>query len=92
MQVVLAQHVSESGRIGTAISIAQMCNAAMRSIAPAIFSSFFSISLERQLAGGNLVFYVLMGLNLLAICLSHLLPPRIVSKSGQDPQQHLGQS
>ena len=92
MQVVLAQHVSESGRIATAISIAQMCNSAMRSIAPALFSSFFSISLQRQLAGGNLVFYVLMGLNLLAMCLSHHIPPRVISKSEQDSQQHLGQS
>ena len=92
MSVVLAQHVSESGRVGTAISIAQMCNAAMRSIAPALFSSLFSISLQRQLAGGNLVYYVLMGLNLLAICLSHFLPPRIISKSEQNSQQYLGQS
>jgi hypothetical protein len=92
MQVVLAQHVSESGRIGTAISIAQMCNAAMRSIAPTLFSSLFSISLQRQLAGGNLVFYVLMGLNLLAIYLSHFLPLRIISKLGQDSQQDYGQS
>ena len=92
MQVILVQHVSESGRVATAISVAQMCNAAMRSIAPALFSSFFSISLQRQLAGGNLVFYVLMGLNLLAICLSHSVPRRIVSKSGQDSQQHLEQS
>jgi hypothetical protein len=92
MQVILAQHVSESGRIGTAIGVAQMCNAGIRSIAPALFSSFFSISLQRHLAGGNLVFYVLMGLNLLAICLSHLLPPRIISKSEQDSQQHHGQS
>jgi hypothetical protein len=87
MQVVLAQHVSESGRIGTAIGIAQMCNAGVRSIAPAFFSSLFSISLQRQLAGGNLVFYVLMGLHLLAIYLSHFLPPRIISKSEQESQQ-----
>ena len=92
MEVVLAQHVSASGRIATAMSIAQMCNSAMRSIAPALFSSLFSISLQRQLAGGNLVFYVLMGLNLLAICLSHFLPQCIISKSRQGSQQHLGQS
>jgi hypothetical protein len=80
MAVVLVHYVSESGCVGTAISIAQMSNAAMRSIAPALFSSLFSISLKLQLAGGNLVFYVLMGLNLLAICLLHFLPPRIISK------------
>ena len=92
MEVILAQHVSASGRVGTAMSIAQMCNSAMRSIAPALFSSLFSISLQRQLAGGNLVFYVLMGLNLLAICLSHFLPQHIISKSERGSQQHIGQS
>ena len=84
MEVILAQHVSESGRVGTAMSVAQMCNSAMRSFAPALFSSLFSISLQRQLAGGNLVFYVLMGLNFPVMCLSHLLPPHIISKSEQD--------
>ena len=90
IQVVLAQHVSESGRVGTAISIAQMFNAAMRSIAPALFSSLYSISLQQQFAGGNLVFCLMMGLNLLAICLTNFLPPHITSKSGQDSQQHHG--
>ena len=91
VEVILAQHVSASGRIGTAMSVAQMCNSGMRSFAPALFSSLFSISLQGRLAGGNLVFYILMGLILLAMCLSHFLPPHI-SKSGQDSQQHLGQS
>ena len=76
MQVVLVQHVSDSGQMGTAIGIAQMSNAAMRSIAPALVSSLFSISLQRQLASGNLVFYILMGLILVGIRLSHLLPSR----------------
>jgi hypothetical protein len=72
--------------MGTAVGIAQMSTAAMRSIAPALVSSLFSISLQRQLAGGNMVFYLLMGLDLLAVRFSYLLP-RIVSKSGQDFQQ-----
>ncbi|KAF8813375.1 major facilitator superfamily multidrug-resistance, DHA1 sub-family [Phlegmacium glaucopus] len=87
VQVVLARHVSESGRMGTAIGLAQMLAAAMRTIAPALVSSLFSISLERHLAGGNLVFYLLIGLGLLAIRLSHFLPPPIISKSEQDSQQ-----
>ena len=81
MQVILAQHVSGSGHVGTAIGLAQMFTAAMRSIAPALISSLFSISLQRHLAGGNLAFYVLIGLNLIAIRLSHFLPPRAISKS-----------
>jgi hypothetical protein len=62
--------------MGTIIGISQMSNAAMRSIAPALVSSLFSISLQRQLADGNLVFYILMGLILVVIRLSHLLPSR----------------
>ena len=69
--------------MGTAIGLAQMFNAAMRSIAPGVVSSLFSVSLGRQLAGGNLVFYILMGLNLLAIRLSLLLPLRAISKARQ---------
>ena len=84
IQVVLAQHATESGRIGTAIGIAQMSNAAVRTVAPALVSSLFSISLQRQLAGGNLVFYLLMGLNLLVIRLTHLLPLPPILKSSQD--------
>ena len=86
MQVILAQHVSNSGRMGTAIGIAQMSNAGVRSIAPALVSSLFSISLQRQLAGGDLVFYVLIGLILLATRLSYLLPPRVISKPRQSSQ------
>jgi len=84
INVVLAQHASNTGRIGTAIGIAQMSNAAIRSVAPAVVSSLFSISLERQLAGGNLVFYLLMGMNLLTIRLTLLLPPPPILKSSQD--------
>ena len=83
----MAQHASGSGNMGMAIGIAQMSNAGIRSIAPALVSSLFSISLQRQLAGGNLVFYLLMGLNLLAIRLSYLLPQRVISTSGQDSRQ-----
>jgi MFS family permease len=81
MNIVLVQHVSESGHMGTAIGIAQVSTSVMGSIAPALASALFSISLERQLAGGDMVFYLLMGLSVLAMRLSHLLPPRVIAKS-----------
>jgi hypothetical protein len=74
MHVVLAQQVADSGRIGTAIGIGQMLNSGMRSISPFVVSSLFSISLQRHLAGGNLVFYILMGLTLLYVRISHMVP------------------
>jgi len=72
--VVLPQHVAGSGRLGTALGIGQMLCSGMRSISPILVSSLFSISLQRQLAGGNLVFYILVGLTLFFVRISHFLP------------------
>jgi hypothetical protein len=74
IQIVMAQQVADSGRMGTALGIGQMLTSGMRSISPFVVSSLFSISLQRQLAGGNLVFYILMGLTLLYVRISHMVP------------------
>lgn len=74
MQVVLAQHVADSGRMGTAVGIGQMLTSGLRSVSPVFVSSLFSISLQKNLAGGNLVFYILMGMTLFVIRISHSLP------------------
>jgi len=74
IQVVMAQQVADSGRMGTALGIGQMLTSGMRSISPFLVSSLFSISLQRHLAGGNLVFYILMGMTLLFIRVSHMIP------------------
>ena len=74
IQVVMAQQVADSGRMGTALGIGQMLTSGMRSISPFLVSSLFSISLQRNLAGGNLVFYILMVLTLLYIPISHMVP------------------
>jgi len=83
IQVVLAQHVSDTGHIGTALGISQMLTSGMRSISPVFATSLFSISLQRHLAGGNLVFYVLMGLMLIFIYISHFMPHVTVPKNRQ---------
>ena len=74
IQVVMAQQVVDSGRMGTALGIGQMLTSGMRSFSPFLVSSLFSISLQRNLAGGNLVFYILMGLTLLYIRISYMVP------------------
>ena len=71
---MMAQQVADSGRMGTALGIGQMLTSGMRSISPFLVSSLFSISLQRHLAGGNLVFYILMLTTLLYICISHMVP------------------
>ena len=70
----MAQQVVDSGRMGTALGIGQMLTSGMRSFSPFLVSSLFSISLQRNLAGGNLVFYILMGLTLLYIRISYMVP------------------
>ena len=74
IQVMMAQQAANSGRMGTALGIGQMLTSGMRSISPFLVSSLFSISLQRHLAGGNLVFYILMGLTLLYVRISHMVP------------------
>ncbi|KAF8150885.1 major facilitator superfamily multidrug-resistance, DHA1 sub-family [Crassisporium funariophilum] len=74
IQVVLVEGVPTGGAMGTVNGIAQMLSSGMRSIAPTFASSLFSISLQRHIAGGNMVFYVLMGMTLVGIRVSRLLP------------------
>ncbi|KAF8813374.1 major facilitator superfamily multidrug-resistance, DHA1 sub-family [Phlegmacium glaucopus] len=86
MQVMLAQHVADSGRMGTSLGIGQMLASGMRSISPVLVSSLFSISLQRDLAGGNLVFYILMGLTLFFVRISHFLPHSTVQNNNRQSQ------
>ena len=71
---MMAQQVADSERMGTALGIGQVLTSGMRSISPFLVSSLFSISLQRHLAGGNLVFYILMGSTLLHVRISHMIP------------------
>jgi hypothetical protein len=73
MQVLIVQSVPEGGSISTANSFVQMLASGVRTIAPTLASSLFSISLQRNLANGNLVYYLLFGTSLLSIRLSWLL-------------------
>ena len=81
----MARQVTDSGRMGTALGIGQMLNSGMRSISPFVVSSLFSISLQRHLAGGNMVFYILMGLTLLHVRISLMVPhpPASVQKKNE---------
>jgi len=84
IQIIMATQVADSGRMGTALGIGQMLTSGMRSISPFLVSSLFSISLQKRLAGGNLVFYILMGLTLLYIRISHFIPhPPAVENKGK---------
>ncbi|KAF4614258.1 hypothetical protein D9613_007947 [Agrocybe pediades] len=74
LQYILVESVPENGPLGTVNGVAQMLGSATRSIAPTFASSLFSVSQRQQLAGGNMVYYVLLGLTVLGIRCTSLLP------------------
>lgn len=58
-------------------SVSQIVACAIRSLAPSLASSFFAISLEHNLLGGRLVYFVLMGIILVATRIAFMLPKRL---------------
>ncbi|KAH9481768.1 Major facilitator-type transporter psiT2 [Psilocybe cubensis] len=74
LQVLIVEAVPEGGPMGTVNGVAQMLGCAMRTIAPTFASSLFSISLQKKLAGGDMVYYVLIAITVVGIRCSALLP------------------
>ena len=62
------------GSMGAANGMAQLIASSMRAIAPTIATSLFSISLEDNLLGGHMVYYILLAIICTGIRLSFLLP------------------
>jgi MFS family permease len=68
--------------LGTTAGMAQAVASSMRSIAPSVASSLFSISLQEKLAGGNMVYFILIGIAFVGVRVSLLLP-RSIDSAGQ---------
>ncbi|KAF8879293.1 major facilitator superfamily multidrug-resistance, DHA1 sub-family [Gymnopilus junonius] len=80
LQVILVESVPEGGPLGAVNGVAQMLASGLRAIAPTFASSLFSLSLQKNLAGGNMVYYILIALTLVGIRCSFFMP----SKSARD--------
>ncbi|KAF9007549.1 major facilitator superfamily multidrug-resistance, DHA1 sub-family [Cyathus striatus] len=74
IHVLLVQSAPSKASLGSINGIAQMLGSVMRSIAPTFASSLFSISLQRHIAGGHMVYYVLLVLIVAGIRLSFMIP------------------
>ncbi|GLB44887.1 putative transporter [Lyophyllum shimeji] len=72
--ILILDSAPNRAAFGATNGMAQAVGSGMRSIAPSIASSLFSVSLERQLAGGNMVFLVLLVVALIGLRLTFLLP------------------
>ncbi|KDR78804.1 hypothetical protein GALMADRAFT_224047 [Galerina marginata CBS 339.88] len=84
-QVILIESVPEGGPIGTVNGVAQMIGSGLRSIAPTFASSLFSISLQKGLAGGNMVYYLLLALTLVWMEQRMYFHDQILKYAGQAP-------
>ena len=78
--VVLVENVPENGPMGTVNGVAQMLGSGVRSIAPTFASSLFSISLQRGLAGGNMIYYILLAITFVSSRVSFMLPKHVKTK------------
>ncbi|KAF8228343.1 MFS general substrate transporter [Tricholoma matsutake] len=70
--------------LGATTGMAQAIASAMRSIAPTVASSLFSISLQSKLAGGNMIYFILTGIAIVGVRVSLLLPKSIDSASSDE--------
>ncbi|KAG6816274.1 hypothetical protein H0H87_007311 [Tephrocybe sp. NHM501043] len=59
--------------LGTVNGLAQAISCVTRGLAPTVASSLFSVSLEKQLAGGNMVFIILFVTSAIGLRLTFLL-------------------
>ncbi|CDO77007.1 hypothetical protein BN946_scf184298.g34 [Trametes cinnabarina] len=63
--------------LGITNGLAQTTASTVRAMAPALASSLFSVSLERRLAAGTLVYWVLCGITVTGLVASRWLPAKL---------------
>ena len=71
---VFINHRVPANSRGTLNGLAQMTVSVMRALAPSIAASLFAVSLEQNIAGGNMVYIVLCIVTVANICASFQLP------------------
>ncbi|KAF5333678.1 hypothetical protein D9611_002661 [Ephemerocybe angulata] len=74
MEILVIQICPHKLLMGSATGMAQMAASGTRAFAPAVASSLFSISIQRNWAGGYAVYYMIMVLLVGLICGSRYLP------------------
>ncbi|KAK0218324.1 major facilitator superfamily multidrug-resistance, DHA1 sub-family [Armillaria nabsnona] len=79
IHVLVIQSATSRAALGSTNGVAQMAGSGIRSFAPYFASSMFSISLETQLAGGFLVYIIILVLILVLLWLGFKIPKRFKS-------------
>ncbi|KAF8640233.1 hypothetical protein AX16_010129 [Volvariella volvacea WC 439] len=77
IQIHIVDSAPSKSALGSMNGLAQSIGCVVRSTAPSFASSLFSISLEKHLLGGRLVYAVLLGVFLMGIRASLMLPKQL---------------
>ena len=70
--------------LGATHGLSQTTVSMSRALAPAVASSLFSVSVERNLLGGHAVFTIMFVLSCLAVFLGLRLPSEVWPEAGDD--------
>ncbi|KAG5353039.1 hypothetical protein C0989_011007 [Termitomyces sp. Mn162] len=76
-QLFILDAAPGNSALGAVNGLSQMMSSVVRTLAPTIASSLFSVSQEMQLLGGYLVYAVIIGIVLSGLLTSLLLPPAL---------------
>ncbi|KAF8634143.1 hypothetical protein AX15_001048 [Amanita polypyramis BW_CC] len=77
MQVIIQGVAPNRSSLGAMNGLAQCVASASRSLAPSMTSSLYAVSLQRRLAGGNAVYYILLVIIACGIKVSFTLPKKL---------------
>ncbi|KAF8896551.1 major facilitator superfamily multidrug-resistance, DHA1 sub-family [Infundibulicybe gibba] len=72
--IMIVENAPNRALLGSTNGLAQTLACSMRTLAPSLASSLFSISLEHNIAGGSMVYFVLVAVSLVGIRVSLFLP------------------
>lgn len=82
IQIIIVDSAPNRASLASTNGLAQALGSFARSVGPSVASSLLSVSLERNLAGGNMVYFVLLGCTSLGLRLTFLLPHKLRSQKG----------
>ncbi|KAF9009604.1 major facilitator superfamily multidrug-resistance, DHA1 sub-family [Cyathus striatus] len=74
--ILVVESAPNKASLGSLTGLVQMLGSGMRSISPSIASSLFSISLEKHIAGGHLVYYILLVVVVFGIQFARMVPSK----------------
>ena len=73
----IAGSAPDHSSLGTMNGLGQAVTSVTKTLGPSFVSSLYSISLERQLAGGNAVYYIMMIIVAIGIPFTFMLPKKL---------------